>query len=399
MSLNEKEFENKKRLLNEEDAKLENLRRERNRQALESIIDGSKPARSTKKKNQLKRKTQVSHKIFAKKRLTETHKRLHDLRDALRDSFTRLTQRKSSDQQQTALVPEASVSGRALIIVIIIMTFLASITAGAVEMISSASSGWSTQIAQEMTIQIRPKTNRNIETDLATAEKLARDSNIFSDINVYTKAQSERLLEPWLGANLNLEQIPVPRIMVLKIKTDTSLNITNSIQTLKQNLNTNVPTATLDDHRQWSSRLSTMAGTMVFSGIFILMLVLVATALAIGFATRGAMAGTREIINVLHLVGAEDRFIADEFQRHFLKLGARGGIIGGFLAIFIFFITGKISNSLRATPQGDQIEALFGSFNLGLRGFAAIFAIMLLVAALTAIITRVTVYRNLRGLD
>ncbi len=393
MSLNEKSS------VNEEEIRLEQQRRERNRQALESIIDGSKPTRPIKRKSKIKHKTQIKQKSFAKKRLTETHKRLHDLRDALHDSLTRFMQKKSSDQQQTALVPAASVSGRALIIVIIIMTFLASITAGTVEMISSASLGWNAQISQEMTIQIRPKANHNIETDLSTAEKLARESSIIADVNIYTKAQSERLLEPWLGTNLNLDQIPVPRIMVLKLKNDPTLNATNAIQTLKQNLKSNVPTATLDDHRQWSSRLSTMAGTMVFSGIFILVLVLVATALAIGFATRGAMAGTREIINVLHLVGAEDRFIADEFQRHFLKLGARGGFIGGFLAISIFLIAGKISTSYRATPQGDQIEALFGGFNLGLRGFAAIFAIMLLVAALTAIITRVTVYRNLRGLD
>lgn len=394
MSLNEK------RPLNEDAATLERMRRERNRQALESIIAGSKPTSlPSQMKLKIKRKIKIKHKTHVKKRLTETHKRLHDVRDALRDSFTRLTQRKSADQQQTALVPEASVSGRALIIVIIIMTFLASITAGAVETISSASSGWSTEIAQEMTIQVRPKTNRNLENDLTTAEKIARESEIIADVNVYSKVQSERLLEPWLGTNLNFEQIPIPRIMVLKLKTDPNLKTINAIQALKENLKSNVPTATLDDHRQWSSRLSTMAGTMVLSGIFILVLVLVATALAIGFATRGAMAGTREIINVLHLVGAEDRFIADEFQRHFLKLGARGGIIGGFLAISIFLIAGRISNSFKATPQGDQIEALFGSFSLGLRGFAAIFAIMLLVASLTAIITRVTVYRNLRGLD
>lgn len=279
------------------------------------------------------------------------------------------------------------------------MTFLASITAGAVEMISGASSSWSTEIAREMTIQVRPKTGRNIEDDLLAAEKLARAADIISDVTVYTKGQSERLLEPWLGTNLNLNQIPVPRIIVLKLKSDNTLDFPRSIQLLNQALTTTIPTATLDDHRKWGSRLATMAGAMVFSGLFILILVLVATTLAIAFATRGAMAGTREIINVLHLVGAEDRFIADEFQRHFLKLGARGGIIGGFLAIIVFFVASKVSRSLLATPQGDQIEALFGSFSLGLRGYAAVFAIVLLVAALTAIITRVTVYRNLRGLD
>ncbi len=366
----------------------EAVRRERNRQALETIINGHKTP-----------VLQIKKLPVVRQRISETRKRMNDLHDAFKDSFSKIAKSKFLDERQTALVPVESVSGRALIIVVIIMTFLASITAGAVEMISGASSSWSTEIAREMTIQVRPKAGRNIEEDLSAAEKIARNTDIISNVTVYTKEQSERLLEPWLGTNLNLNQIPVPRIIVLKLKSDDSLDFTRSIQILKQSLIISIPTATLDDHRKWGSRLATMAGAMVFSGLFILVLVLVATTLAIAFATRGAMAGTREIINVLHLVGAEDRFIADEFQRHFLKLGARGGIIGGFLAIIVFLVASKVSKSLLATPQGDQIEALFGSFSLGMRGYAAIFAIMLLVAALTAIITRVTVYRNLRGLD
>ncbi len=381
MSLNEPGFQT-------DTSDEELIRRERNRQALEAIINGHKAP-----------VLQVKKRPSVKQHVSKTRRQLHNLGDAFQDTFSKITQGKSLDTYQTALVPLESISGRALIIVIIIMTFLASMTAGAVEMISEASSGWSTEIAREMTIQIRPKLGRNIENDLSAVEKLTQNLDIVSSVIVFSKTQSEQLLEPWLGTSLNLDQIPVPRIVVLKLKTDKSLDFTRSIQNLKQDLQTNIPTATLDDHRKWGSRLETMAGTMVFSGIFILILVLVATTLAIAFATRGAMAGTREIINVLHLVGAEDRFIADEFQRHFLKLGARGGAVGGMGAILVFFAAGKVSQSLALTPQGDQLEALFGSFSLGLRGYAAIFAIMLLVAALTAIITRVTVYRNLQGLD
>ncbi len=372
----------------------ETIRRERNRQALESIISGHK-APVPKANPAYKPNKRPSLKLH----MNETRKHMNDLRDALKDSFAKIIQTKFTDARQTAIVPVESVSGRALIIVIIIMTFLASITAGAVDMMSGASSSWSTEIAREMTIQVRPKSGRNIEDDLQNAAKLSRNLDIISDVMIYTKSQSERLLEPWIGTSLNLNQIPVPRIIVLKLKADDKLDYTGSIQALRNSLSASIPTATLDDHRKWGSRLATMANAMVFSGLFILVLVLVATTLAIAFATRGAMAGTREIINVLHLVGAEDRFIADEFQRHFLKLGARGGIIGGVIAIVTFVVAGSVSKSYLATPQGDQIEALFGSFSLNLRGYAAIFAIMLLVSALTAIITRVTVYRNLRGLD
>jgi cell division transport system permease protein len=149
----------------------------------------------------------------------------------------------------------------------------------------------------------------------------------------------------------------------------------------------------------WVERLGAMASAMVVAGVVIMMLVLIATALAIAFATRGAMAGNRDIIEVLNLVGASDAFIAREFQKHFLRLGLKGGAIGGAAAMFAFWMAGFFAGRLNATPGGDQLEALFGTFALGLRGYAAVVMIAFVVAVTTAVVSRVTVYRNLRGLD
>ncbi len=318
------------------------------------------------------------------------------LADALKDSFGR---RPSSSQRQTPLVPEASISGRALVIVIIIMTYLASITAGAVELIASASASWSNEVAREMTIQVRPRSGRNLEDDVARAAQIASAQPGIIDVRIYSKAQSERLLEPWLGSSLPLDQLPIPRLITLA-QAPSNIDTPKAVlDNLRQQLAESVPSAALDDHRQWSARLAVMARSLVLVGLMILVLVLAATGLAIAFATRGAMAGTREIINVLHLVGAEDRFIADEFQRHFLMMGLRGGLIGGGLAILSFAVAGTLSSRWNATPQGEQIEALFGTFGLGLRGYGAVIVIAVIVAALTAIVTRLTVYRNLRGVD
>ena len=41
------------------------------------------------------------------------------------------------------------------------------------------------------------------------------------------------------------------------------------------------------------------------------------------------MAANRPVIEVLHFIGARDRYIAGQFQRHFLWLGLKGGAIGG----------------------------------------------------------------------
>lgn len=299
----------------------------------------------------------------------------------------------SRDKILAPVLPEKSRSGRALVLVIGIMTFLAGLTAGAVHLIAHASSEWSGAIAREVTIQIRPTQGRQIEQDVATVADLARRVRGVEAVQIFDRKDAEKLLEPWLGAGLDLSELPVPRLVVMKFGSGRIPDLA----ALKTSLAERVPNAGLDDHRLWLSRLALMADTMVIIGVIILALVLAATALAVAFATRGALAGTAHIIDVLHLVGAEDQYIAREFQRHFLRLGWRGGALGGVLAVLVFAIAGFAANRFAATPGGEQVELLFGRFALPAGGYVTIILIGVIVAVVTAIVSRITVYRTLRG--
>jgi cell division transport system permease protein len=302
-------------------------------------------------------------------------------------------QQPAQAKRETPLLAEGSIAGRSLVIVVAIMTFLAAMTAGTVELIASASSTWRADISREVTIQVRPRAGRDIEQDVQRAAQLARVTPGVAEVKVNGKRESERLLEPWLGAGLDISELPVPRLIELRVSG------VPEFQPLRQQLAQQIPTATLDDHRMWVQRLGAMASAMVGIGVMIMLLVLVATALAIAFATRGAMAGNRHIIEVLNLVGASDAFIAREFQRHFLRLGLRGGVIGGASAMLVFWLAGFTAARWNATPGGDQLEALFGTFALGFRGYLAVIVIALVIAVTTAVVSRITVRRNLRGLD
>ena len=164
---------------------------------------------------------------------------------------------------------------------------------------------------------------------------------------------------------------------------------------LRQALRAEVPGASLDDHALWLSRLSTMANTIIGVGIGLVCLVLVAAGLAVTFATRGAMAGNREVVEVLHFVGANDAYIAREFQRRFFRLGLRGSAVGAGAALALTLVLGLFAQSWRASPAGDQLEALFGSFSIGWRGYGVAILIALAVSAITGIVSRVTVRRFL----
>ncbi len=299
----------------------------------------------------------------------------------------------ASLSRNAPLVPVDSAGGQALAAVIAILTFLAALCAGGAEMVATSSAQWRSEIAREVTIQIRPNPQRSIEDDVARAVALARQAPGVEEAQAFSKEQSERLLEPWLGTGLDFNDLPVPRLIVIKIQEDARPDF----GPLRQSLQSEIPGASLDDHALWVSRLSTMANTIIGTGIFLVTLVLVAAGLAVIFATRGAMAGNREVVDVLHFVGADDDFIAKEFQRRFFKLGLRGAAVGAGAALVLTIVLGFIARSWRASPAGDQLEALFGAFSIGWTGYLVVVLIALLVAVITGVVSRLTVRRFLNG--
>ncbi|RXT46517.1 ABC transporter permease [Bosea sp. Tri-44] len=300
----------------------------------------------------------------------------------------------ASLRRDQPLVPVDSVAGRALVVVIAILTFLAALSAGAALLAARASEQWRGAVANEMTIQVRPDPRRNIEQDIARAVELARAVPSVAEARPMPRAESDKLLEPWLGTGLDLVELPVPRLIVLRL----SAAVANDLVTFGQTLRREVPSATLDDHRLWVRRLSTMASTIILAGVAVVLLVLVAAGLAVAFATRGAMAGSRDSVEVLHFVGATDEFIAREFQTRFVALGLRGGAAGGFAAILAIALLGLLSSAWSATPEADQLQALFGAFEIGWSGYAVVILVAAVVAAIAGLVSRLTVRHYLRAM-
>ena len=127
--------------------------------------------------------------------------------------------------------------------------------------------------------------------------------------------------------------------------------------------------------------------------------VLLAAALAVAFATRGAMAGSRDSVEVLHLVGADDEFIAREFQNRFITLGLRGGGAGGLAAVIAIALLGWLASAWSATPEADQLQAMFGAFEIGWSGYGVVVLVAVIVAAIAGLVSRVTVRNYLKAMS
>jgi cell division transport system permease protein len=298
-------------------------------------------------------------------------------------------------ETKAPLIPSDSVAGRALVVVIAIMTFLACLTAGAALLVADASQAWRSDVLREATIQVKSQAGDDVENLVSRAVAIAAKAPDVESAHALTQAESEKLLEPWLGAGFDLSQLPIPRLILVRLRSQGS----EDLSTLRSALATAVPQADLDDHRVWAARLGTMANAVVTLAAALFALMIVAMGTAIAFATRGAVAANREIVEVLHLVGASNAFIAREFQAHFRRLGFRGALIGGLAAIASFAIASLLSFWWAHSPGGEEIAAMFGSFALRSLGYVALVAVCAAVTLLTGLLSREIVMRHLQNLQ
>jgi cell division transport system permease protein len=292
---------------------------------------------------------------------------------------------------ETPIVPRATISARALIAIIAIMTFLASLTTGVVMVVRAAANEWQADVAREFTIQIRPVAGHDIEMEVVKAAVIARASAGIAEVRPYSKEETTRLLEPWLGSGLQIDDLPVPRLIVVRITPGAAPDLAQLHQTLAEQ----IPGVSLDDHRGFVDRMRAMTRAVVVLGIGVLLLVLAATVLSLAFATRAAIATNRPVIEVLHLIGAKDSFIARHFQQHFLRLGLEGGLIGSAGAIALFALAELAGGWFGSGPAGEQLSALFGTASIGVPGYLAMLAQAGVIACVTAATSRYMVSRTI----
>jgi cell division transport system permease protein len=293
------------------------------------------------------------------------------------------------------IVPRASIAGRALVAVVAIMTFLASITTGTVLLVRESAAEWQSEVGSEITVQVRPETGRDIERDTAAVAEVMRSQSGIVETRPFTKEESNQLLEPWLGSGLSFDDLPVPRVIVARLQPGNKFDLAG----LRSKVTQIAPNASVDDHRAWIERMRSMTGATLLAGVGILTLVIVATIISVSFATRGAMAANRPIVEVLHFVGAGDRYIANHFLRHFLQLGLEGGLIGGGIAMLGFGFSESIANWFSGTPVGDQFAALLGTFSLRPTGYLVIAVQAVVIAAITGWASRRTLFATLDAID
>jgi cell division transport system permease protein len=297
-------------------------------------------------------------------------------------------------QTKTAqIVPSASIAGNALTVVIAIMSFLACLTLGGVYMVNQSANAWVNDIASEVTVELDPVNSADIEKKMTLVSLFLAKQKGITRVKPLTADDSAKLLEPWLGQTSALQALPIPRLIAVEIDRSNPPDI----PLIKAALSQNFEGVTLDDHRRWQAEIRTLTRSAALGGLAILSLVAAATVAVIVSATRSAMASNREIIEVLHFVGANERFISREFERHFLGLGVRAGLMGALAAAIAFLMLPLMMQMLGGgIVTTAETQRLIGSGELDLKGYFLCVLVVFVVACLCMVTSRLGVIRVLK---
>ncbi|MCK5779195.1 MAG: FtsX-like permease family protein [Rhodospirillales bacterium] len=264
------------------------------------------------------------------------------------------------------------------------MVFLAVLAIGGILVLNATASRWDQGIGGTLTVQIA-----------ATEDPLKDQNNLQEVLNViaaqagverYLVIEEDRmmaLLEPWLGPDAKAGDLPLPKLIDVGLADEASFDMKG----FTRQLQLRVPEATVDDHRVWLQRLVNLIRTVELIAIAILVFIALATVGTVVFTTRTGLAVHKEAIEVLHLIGAQDSYIAGQFAGRAMMLGLKGGIIGLILGLPALMAVGYLAKSLE--------DAALPDLTFGPLEWIIFAAIPLGVAFLAMTTARSTVLRSL----
>lgn len=273
-------------------------------------------------------------------------------------------------------------AGRLVPWIIGIMVFLATLAGAGALGLQHASGAWKQLLIDSMTVQIAD--GPDADAKVTSALRLLTTTHGIASARQIPTPDVIKLLEPWIGNRASSSTLPLPRLIDVRIAPGADLDK----RALARKLADIIPGVQVDDHRQWLDRLAQIIAGLQFLAVALILIVTSAMIAIVIFSVRAGLLAHREVIEVLHLVGAEDPYIARQFQIYASRLAFAGAWPGFIMAAGIAFLLGIAA---------DQIQApLLPNIALTPIGWTALIAAPILSIVLASVTARITVGLHLK---
>lgn len=210
--------------------------------------------------------------------------------------------------------------------------------------INAMATSWEKDITGSVTVQITPIENAQKHIDTAqTQEQLNKVEQFMEQVSgvesvkVLDEQTIKKLMTPWIGNKVDMSTLPIPQLLDVRLKPDAELNYDEITRGLKQL----TPNASIDNHRLWLNRLIKFATSLKTIALAILLMVVAICAFSIYYSAKTSLHVNIDSIEILHIIGAKDEFIAKQYAKDYAKIGLFSGIIGLMAAVPCILLVGK----------------------------------------------------------
>jgi cell division transport system permease protein len=263
--------------------------------------------------------------------------------------------------------------------------------------LASVTDNWVAGLSGSLTVELQPpapadgkeKVSEEQEKDFAAlAEKIAALGGTHASVaagRVLPQAEVLKLIEPWLGTAMPAD-LPLPALIDLTLAPDADT------AALKKDILAIAPKATVDTHDDTLQDVTTLVNTarlfvMLLSGVIMLLAIV-----AISGMVRAKLAIHHQEVETLHLIGANDEYIARQFRHHTLKGTLKGAIAGVAAMLLTLYAIGQMTRTIDSSLLPD--------LHLTEKDWALLIAAPIMAGALIAHLTaQKTVMKALARLD
>ena len=271
------------------------------------------------------------------------------------------------------LMPRGDARDGGLAFVIAVLCFFACLAALGALAADRAAGGWTAQLQGSATVLVRPSGGETADTAAARAAETLSGVRGVSEARALEKDKAAALLEPWLGKGALPDDLPIPRLVTLDLDPDHPASAAD----LRQALTAKDIDATVDDHSLWIKDIVQAGVWARAAALGVFALTALAAAAVIAFAARAVLATRREIVEVLHVAGARDGYIAGLLARRFAAMAFAAGLAGAGLAA-------GIGAAVRLAGGGEGLTPVLPVAWIDLVALAACPVLVAVVAALAA---------------
>jgi cell division transport system permease protein len=288
-----------------------------------------------------------------------------------------------------SIIPSNVASLKSLTVTMAVMSYLACLAIGALILVDRAVTNWTSGLAREMTVQVRYTRSTEIEVEVEKARSILVSFPGIAEVQVLDENAGAKLLEPWLGSR-SLEGLPVPRL--IRVVADQASP--PDLEALEEKLSS-VQGVHLDTHRKWEAELTRMARALSVLSYAILALICISAIAIVVFATRAVLQANRHIVDLLHLVGARNSYIARQIDGRFLRTGLLSGSIGVAMGLLTFLLLGMTGVEGGGGFAAASRGLLFAAPNIAIWSYGVLFAVPVAATLICLITSRVTLLRRL----